>query len=61
MCRVKGRRKTERLEKRALDLFRRWGRAGARKRTRLLTPEERREIAKNAARARWAKVKKKGR
>jgi len=33
---------------------------GGEARARALTPEQRREIARRAARARWAKLKKKG-
>jgi hypothetical protein len=36
------------------------GKKGAKIRTELLTPEQRTEIARNAAKARWAKAKKKG-
>jgi hypothetical protein len=35
------------------------GKIGAKKRMEVLTPEQRAEIASNAARARWAKAKKK--
>ena len=43
----------------ALDLFRAWGKKGGKKGGKLrwqgVTPEQRREIARKAARARWAK------
>jgi hypothetical protein len=44
----------------ALDVFRAWGREGGKLRWKGLTAEQRREIARGAARARWSKAKKKG-
>jgi hypothetical protein len=45
-----------------LELFRAWGREGGKKGAKArwegVAPEQRREIARKAARARWAKVKK---
>ena len=41
------------------EFFRKQGKIGAAKRTERLSPERRREIAKDAADARWAKVSKK--
>ena len=46
-----------------LDLFRAWGREGGKKggslRWKGVTPEQRREIARKAGQARWAKAKRK--
>jgi hypothetical protein len=39
------------------EFFRKQGKIGARKRTQALSPERRREIAQQAANARWAKQK----
>jgi len=38
---------------RVLELFRQWGSQGGRKRSSLLSREQRRAIARQAARARW--------
>jgi hypothetical protein len=42
----------------ALEVFRAWGREGGKLRWKGVSPEQRREIARKAARARWAKPKK---
>jgi hypothetical protein len=42
----------------ALDIFRAWGREGGKLRWKGVSTEQRREIARKAARARWAKDKK---
>jgi hypothetical protein len=42
----------------ALEVFRAWGREGGKLRWKGVSPEQRREIARKAARARWAKAKK---
>jgi hypothetical protein len=42
----------------ALEIFRAWGREGGKLRWKGLSTEQRREIARKAARARWAKAKK---
>ncbi len=39
------------------EFFRRQGKIGAAKRMVVLTPEQRREIARNAVRQRWARAK----
>jgi hypothetical protein len=45
----------------ALDLFRAWGREGGKKGAKArwegVSPEQRRDIARKAARARWAKAR----
>jgi hypothetical protein len=45
----------------AIELFRAWGREGGKKGAKArwegVTPEQRREIARRAARARWKKAK----
>jgi hypothetical protein len=43
------------LTKEAREFFARAGRKGAKLRQQKLSPAERKEIAKNAAKARWAK------
>jgi hypothetical protein len=43
----------------ALELIRSWGRQGGKLRWKGVTAEQRREIARKAARARWKKDKKK--
>jgi hypothetical protein len=52
------------LPKEIRDKFKRWGRKGGllggRKRTDAMTPEQRSELAKKAAEARWANAKAKG-
>jgi hypothetical protein len=42
----------------ALEVFRAWGREGGKLRWKGVPPEQRREAARKAARARWAKPKK---
>lgn len=39
-----------------LAVFREWGREGGKRRARVLTKKQQREIARKAARARWAKA-----
>jgi hypothetical protein len=41
----------------ALELIRSWGRQGGKLRWKGVTAEQRREIARKAARARWTKAK----
>jgi hypothetical protein len=43
------------LAARYANLFRAWGATGGKARAKRLTPEQRKAIAKKAARARWAK------
>jgi len=45
------------LSSEALKVFKAWGAAGAAKRNRNLTREERRTIARKAIKARWDKVR----
>jgi hypothetical protein len=47
------------LAARYANLFRAWGATGGKARANRLTAEQRQAIAQNAARARWAKAKKK--
>jgi hypothetical protein len=47
------------IESRIREHIRNLGRQGGKKRSQNLTPERRREIARNAALARWSKAKKK--
>jgi len=47
------------LGKEALEFFRQEGKRGGQARAKKLTPKERKESARRAARARWAKAKKK--
>ena len=42
------------------DYFAKEGRKGGNKRAKRMTPEQRKEVARTAAKARWAKEKKKG-
>ena len=42
------------------EYFSKMGKKGSRARAKILTPEERKQIASNAAKARWAKAKKEG-
>jgi hypothetical protein len=43
------------------DVFKAWGATGGKERAKRLTAEQRKAIAKKAARARWAKAKKEAR
>lgn len=49
---------TPALKEEVLELFRRWGSEGGKKRARTLTVEAQREIARNASLARWGRAKK---
>ena len=54
-----GRLGSEDQREAALNLVRAWGRQGGKLRWKGVSPEQRREIARKAARARWRKAKKK--
>jgi hypothetical protein len=47
------------LSKEAREYFAKFGRKGAKIRSEKMTPEQRQAVARKAAQARWAKVKKK--
>jgi hypothetical protein len=46
------------LSKEAREYFAKFGRKGAKQRLQKMTPEQRKEVAQKAAKARWAKKKK---
>jgi len=58
-ARVYGRALSRAFKKHA-ELFREWGAEGGKTRAGNLTPEQRREIARKAARARWGNKSKPG-
>ena len=47
------------LSKEAREYFAKFGRKGAKRRLQKISPEQRQEIARKAAQARWAKEKEK--
>ncbi len=53
----RGRTGDSRALARALELFREWGRQGGRARAAKLSAKRRRELARKAVAARWAKAK----